>query len=1667
MKRLISWALSLALILSMVPAIGFAVSAAEYTVVDKVPATIDTSVSFNPWSAPENAWGVMYPTSDGQPTVGGTWDAWSDNHYGEIVAEGYQDAGALHLVSAPGNNAGVTFGANLVSGTTYTLGLWAKGTSNSSVPLRSYANGDTIIIDASQGLSTDWKYYQVDIVANNGTFMLFAPDWGNTDIYVDNVTLTDANGTDMLRGYGAFCVNEEVTKDTETAKQWLNEALFNSTKNSSAYAAETGVWTPMYPSGSPEEGTWAAWDDTHYAELSLNGYKDAGSLHLVSCGGKNTGLAINAGMTAGQTYTLGFYAKGTVNTGRVMGMYANGDGTIIGATETFGAGWNYYEHTFTAALQQINIVAADWGSVDIYVDNITLKNSEGVDLLAGYGDFYTSVDPSLTAVPVTLDTAKLNNRDNAPSDEWVPFAPTANYQDTWPAWEAGVNYGEIVAEGYKDVGALHLVSAGGKNTGVVINPGLVSGQTYTVGMWVKGSATSNKMLAVYGNGDPCLIGNPAYCGDVCLESVPADWTYIEKSITANGNSLAIFAADWGVTDIYIDNITVKDSAGVDLLAGYGDFYTYADLTREVISFDPSAMTGAYSCPNGQWVPMFPQGTPDEGTWGAWSADSHYAEIVKDGHNDLGALHMVSNVGKNVGVAFNAGMTAGETYTLGLWAKGTSNSGGVMISYGNGDFSIINTAQDLGADWTYYEVSFTAQMSQINFCVRDWGVTDLYMDNVTLKNSEGIDLLAGYGDFWQEVKPDEPEPDGPNVPTDDVVSGTPDVLKTNKHSWERLSHVDAWTPFFPVGVNAETNWTAWENKSENETGYNYAEIAAIGKSDAGSLHFVRGDVYEHVGVAIEAGMVPGETYTLKAYVKGYAKTTWNGLRLYGNGDALIASFGAGGTVANNANWTEVSVTFTANRSTLELMVGADCYVCDIYVDDLQLINSKGVNILGNKGNFSVIEEDIPDLAVISPSLERTYRWYWDANGLGGVYLTPSVNNNVEIIADGCKDPGALNIWQNKTVQDTLLTLATTQAKDLTNNQTYTLSMNVKGVFGNSGTCCTVYPAYLNQEQAQELMNIPTLVREALGIPLTDANKWETLIVPEWVNIQVELPYNGGGNGFTYLNLMVSQYTWGSHFYIDNIQVLDPDGNDVLGGSGNFMDSGSESYPIRLANNDTQIMNSNTMYYMANINSGTLSVSNHVESGITAGDQNFSVTCNRTTQSASNKNVTMNVASAKDGMPVIFSITSTAGSVDMPGSKLEMIQNAGKYNLYDISVTNVGTEPETLTMGQQELGFVWGDSDGYTYTYTPAKKGTLNVAVESGDVNVILSTADSNGSGSLDVDAGETVTVQVIPARNANGGYIATDAVITSSFTEYVCHHEHTETVVVDPTLDKAGSSTVVCSDCGETLSVTELPPLTKVTWNLTLADALSVNFCITVDESIRSSTTVTVNFNGEDTVYNAAELPEKITVKAAAAQMNDTITVTIANGGDTVTKTYTVKQYADTILEGSYTEATKQMVQAMLNYGGAAQTYFGHNTENSVSSELGTEAVPETTTDKSVSGAADGISFYSASLVFRNRIAVRFYFTGSTEGITFKVGEKEYSAVAKDGMSYVEIADILPQDLDQQITLTVTDASGNVLTVVYGPMNYIVRMNSKGSENLQNLLKALYNYHLAAKAYTAV
>ena len=288
----------------------------------------------------------------------------------------------------------------------------------------------------------------------------------------------------------------------------------------------------------------------------------------------------------------------------------------------------------------------------------------------------------------------------------------------------------------------------------------------------------------------------------------------------------------------------------------------------------------------------------------------------------------------------------------------------------------------------------------------------------------------------------------------------------------------------------------------------------------------------------------------------------------------------------------------------------------------------------------------------------------------------------------------------------------------------------------------------------------------------------------------------------------------------------------------------------------------------------------------------------------------------------------------------------------------------------------------------------------------------------------------------------------------------------------------CEICGEMLrQQQEIPQLVGrvANWNMTVADDLKVNFYLEISDEIVSTTTVSLIINGETQRYHASDLAETadgtylVTANISAAQMNDDIVIMISSGSYlTTSATYSAKQYCDTLLGDEQYSRYHTLVKEMLNYGAMAQLYFDYGADELVNDHItdaAKEDIPEQAeNDMTISGSIESISFYGASLVFKDRIAVRYYFRydGDLSQYSFSAGDLPITYIIKDGMLCIEVADILPQNLDQQITLTVTDADGSELSVTYGPMNYIVRMNEKGSAALQNLVKALYNYYLAAK-----
>ena len=264
-------------------------------------------------------------------------------------------------------------------------------------------------------------------------------------------------------------------------------------------------------------------------------------------------------------------------------------------------------------------------------------------------------------------------------------------------------------------------------------------------------------------------------------------------------------------------------------------------------------------------------------------------------------------------------------------------------------------------------------------------------------------------------------------------------------------------------------------------------------------------------------------------------------------------------------------------------------------------------------------------------------------------------------------------------------------------------------------------------------------------------------------------------------------------------------------------------------------------------------------------------------------------------------------------------------------------------------------------------------------------------------------------------------------------------------------------------------------SISLGSDLTVNFYAEVTDTAHAVMTFKVNGGFSSvSVQNAKHIEGNLysfPCSIAAAQMADTIEATLTDSGNTYVKTASVREYAQRLFASKQWDmlAAQDIMLATLNYGAAAQKYFAYNQDSLANDgyvKSYTTAVPEVDSTNMVTGKVSGLSFYGASLVFRSKVAVRFYFTGNAAGKTFKVGDQAYTPVAKDGMYYVEIQDINPQDYSSSVQLTVSDGT-NSLTVTYSPMSYISRMYGK-TENaeLKALMSVMYGYYQSAVSYLA-
>ena len=161
---------------------------------------------------------------------------------------------------------------------------------------------------------------------------------------------------------------------------------------------------------------------------------------------------------------------------------------------------------------------------------------------------------------------------------------------------------------------------------------------------------------------------------------------------------------------------------------------------------------------------------------------------------------------------------------------------------------------------------------------------------------------------------------------------------------------------------------------------------------------------------------------------------------------------------------------------------------------------------------------------------------------------------------------------------------------------------------------------------------------------------------------------------------------------------------------------------------------------------------------------------------------------------------------------------------------------------------------------------------------------------------------------------------------------------------------------------------------------------------------------------------------------------------------------------------------MLDYGAAAQKYFGYNTEYPAVEEIvisgDLAGLDANLYNPTTEGTLPGIEPLSAALVLDEKVIIRYYFKAdSVEDFTFVydddkalTAELSLPKTEKYGFNvwYVDV-EVNPQNMGTEYVVSVNDT----LNFGYSCMTYMTKYDDV--PELNELLNTMYDYYIAAAA----
>lgn len=276
--------------------------------------------------------------------------------------------------------------------------------------------------------------------------------------------------------------------------------------------------------------------------------------------------------------------------------------------------------------------------------------------------------------------------------------------------------------------------------------------------------------------------------------------------------------------------------------------------------------------------------------------------------------------------------------------------------------------------------------------------------------------------------------------------------------------------------------------------------------------------------------------------------------------------------------------------------------------------------------------------------------------------------------------------------------------------------------------------------------------------------------------------------------------------------------------------------------------------------------------------------------------------------------------------------------------------------------------------------------------------------------------------------------------------------------------------------------------VSLSDAISINFYADLssdanaDDVVMEFTvgdeTITANQSGKnDNGLYRFECPLN------SKQMDATVTAKLVYGDKSSNSfDYSVLRYVDSINkaandENAYNHKEAKAAQSLVNatylYGITAKSYFDNNGVTISADDLNKINAVDLNDLKdqqmfSKTDDIEGISLYGRSLVLESKTILRVYFnlvSGSDiSNYTFTYNNQALTPTLKNGRYYVDINDIAPHQLGDEVKLTVSKGT-ETMTVTDSPLTYVYAARNRNSD-LVTLLKAFVLYNKEAKAYTS-